>query len=107
MNSYNIDELITDAIEKGLSALGDNPKQATWFCLEKEFKITKQNAHSNLPKLHEGLTRLFGLGYSFLDMLFRKYLSESTGEDLVKFSSFTECVEALRRKELNSSLNPK
>jgi|SRR3990170_3849964 len=92
------DELILGVIEKGLSALGENPKNALWFCLKKDFNLDPQNVPENIEAFEQTLQRFFGLGYNFLQTLFLKYLSEATGEDLLSSPSFAECVIRLRAK---------
>jgi hypothetical protein len=92
------DKIILQVIEKGLSSLGETPKQAIWFCLENEFNVNRQQVPENLEALQQALQKLFGLGYDFLDALFCKLLSDATGEDLDNYSSFTEYVASLRKK---------
>ena len=45
------DKIILEAIDKGLSLLGENPKQALWYCLEKDFKFDRQKVPENLKLL--------------------------------------------------------
>ena len=99
MTNNITDEIIMEVIDKGLSTLGENPKQATLFCIEKEFNISVQDMPKNIQQLQAALQKLFGLGYNFLDALFRKYLSEALGEDLSKCHSFAESVSILRNQE--------
>jgi len=92
------DEIILGAIDKGLSALGDNPKQALWYCLERDFKFNRNEVPENLEAFEETLKNFFGLGYSFLDLLFRQYLQDATGEDLHSYKTFADCIRGLRKK---------
>jgi len=93
------DEMVLQIVEKGFSSLGETPTQATWFCLEKDFNFNKQTVSENLGQFQEALQKLFGSGSNFLDALFCDYLEDATGEDLSKYSSFSECVTALREKK--------
>ena len=95
------DELVIEIIDKGFSALGDSPKQAIWYCLEKDFKLERQKVPEKLEAFEETLKRFFGLGYSFLEGLFRQNLQEATGEDLQCYKSFAGCVRGLRKKAEN------
>jgi hypothetical protein len=92
------DEVVIAVIEKGLSSLGESPKKAIWFCLEKDLNLDKQNVPQNIEAFQQALQRFFGLGYNFLETLFLRYLSEATGEDLSSSRSFAECVIRLRTK---------
>jgi hypothetical protein len=90
------DGLILAIIDKGLDSLGQSGKQALWFYFEKDFGFNRKNVPENLPAFQETLQKFFGMGYSFLDTLFRKYLQEATGEHLEGYESFVEAVKVLR-----------
>ena len=92
------DEMVLDVIDKGLSALGESPKQAIWYYLEKDFKINSHQLPENLDAFEGALQKVFGLGYSFLESLFRQQLHETTGKDLQGYKSFADCVRSLRMK---------
>ena len=87
--------LILEVIDKGLDALGKSPKQAIWFLLEKDFKVNRNELPENIREFHEGLQKIFGLGYRFLDTLFCHYLEVATGKMFPKNQNFCECVENL------------
>ena len=89
------DKIVREVIEKGLDSLGQSPKQAVWFCLEKDLGVDREKLHENLKTFEEALQKLFGIGYNFLKTLFMRYLQEAVGEDLHGYSSFTECVKYL------------
>jgi hypothetical protein len=90
------DTIILSTIERGLDSLGTIPKQAIWFYLEQEFGFSRKSIPENLPTFIDVLQKFFGLGYRFLDTLFCQYLQEATGENLEGYTTFLECVEALR-----------
>lgn len=90
------DDLILEVIEKGLDALGESSKQAIWAFLEKEFNVNRNDLPANIREFQKGLQNIFGLGYSFLDTLFRQYLQEATGKNFQNHESFVACVESLR-----------
>lgn len=87
--------LILEVIEKGLDALGTSPKQAIWIFLEKDFNVNRDELPENIKNFHEGLQKIFGLGYKFLDTLFCHYLQDATGKKFPKNLTFVECVESL------------
>lgn len=93
------DELVLQVIERGFDALGESPKQAIWFCLEEKFGFNRKKVPENLKAFEEALQKLFGLGYDFLDVLFRQYLHEATGEKCHNCASFAECVSLLQSRE--------
>jgi hypothetical protein len=93
------DEIILQAIDQSLSALGDGPKQALWSFIEKDSNISRQKVPQNVEEFEQTLQKVFGLGYKFLDSLFKKYLSDATGENLNEYTSFAASVRSLRSKD--------
>jgi hypothetical protein len=89
------DQLIIEVIEKALSSLGESPKKAVWYCLEKNFKVYRADLPRNIVDFEEALQKIFGLGYSFLETLFRNYLTEATALNFDSCNSFAECVHSL------------
>jgi hypothetical protein len=79
-------------IDLGLSTLGENGKTAIWFYLKSK-GFSEQNASDNLPEFIDALRQIFGLGFSFLDQIFRQYLLTVLKIDSVQGSSFLECVD--------------
>ncbi len=96
MSKHISDEIILETIERGFDALGESPKQAIWFCLEEKFGFNPKKVPKNIAAFQEALQKIFGLGYDFLDVLFRQYLHEATGEKFVNCENFTQCVAFLK-----------
>lgn len=90
------DQLILEVIDKGLNSLGESPKQAVWYYLEEKFKVSRAEVPNNVTELEEALQKIFGLGYNFLETLFRQYLKEATERDFNNSQSFAECVNSLK-----------
>lgn len=90
------DDVILEVIEKGLDSLGESPKKAIVYCLEENFHVHRDELPENIVKFEEALQKIFGLGYSFLETLFRQYLKEATGQDFHNCRSFAECVHSLK-----------
>jgi len=91
------DALIIEVIDKGLSSLGERPKTALWFCLEKDLNIYRKDVPQHVETFQNALQGFFGLGYKFLEALFLKYLGDAIGEDLSGSGSFAECIDRLRK----------
>lgn len=106
MSRLITDEIILDIVDKGLAALGESPKQAMWYHLEKDFKFERQKVPENLEAFEGVLQKFFGLGYSFLESLFRQQLREATGEDLKGYKTFVDCVRGLRAKAKTIKYKP-
>lgn len=99
-------EMILRVIENGLDALGNSPKQAIWIFLENDYNVNRDDLPENIKAFSEGLQKIFGLGYKFLDVLFCHYLQEETGREFPENLTFVEIVESLVCKE-NELLNSK
>jgi hypothetical protein len=93
-----IDEIILGVIDRGFGALGENPKHALWYCLERDFNLSRQKVPENIKAFEKALQSFFGLGYNILDSLFLNYLCEAAGENLKEYQSFAEAVNHLRSK---------
>ena len=63
-----------EAVEDGLSTLGDSPKQAILFHLEKTFKIKREEIPQNLTEFQKALEKIFGPGAPYLEKLILKRL---------------------------------
>ena len=72
--SENFDHLLLDAIDEGLSSLGENAKTSIYIHLENRFNIKKQEIPSKLRGFSNILEQIFSLGARHLEILFMKNL---------------------------------
>ena len=91
------EELIFSIIDNGLSVLGEKPKKMIFSMLEQDYGFTKENIAKDLTEFLGVLHLIFGLGYNFLDSIFKSLLEKATGEKFEGVSDFAECVSYLRR----------
>jgi hypothetical protein len=75
----NFDKLLLEAVDEGLSSLGESPKQAIYFHLEKRFNVKKQEIPYKIEAFADGIEKIFGLGANFLKILIMKRLYEKIG----------------------------
>ena len=68
----NFDQLLLDAIDEGLSALGEAGKASIYIHLEGSFNIRKQEIPNKLDDFSNALQRIFGLGARQLEILIMK-----------------------------------
>lgn len=101
----SFERLLLKAIDEGLSSLGESPKRAVFFYLEKKFSIKKRQIPYKTEEFVDALEKIFGLGAKFLEILILKQLYEKVGQifewnekqtDLI----FTEYIVAARRSYL-------
>ena len=98
----DLDELILSIIDEGLSLLGDNPKKMMWLMLENEYGFSRPNIPKDLTGFLATLQSIFGLGYSFLDSVFKTLLQKAVSDKLNEAGSFAECINYLRRNQVSS-----
>ena len=70
----NFDQLLLEAIDEGLSSLGEAVKTSIYFHLEGRFNIRKQEIPNKLCDFSNALERIFGLGARHFEILFMKKL---------------------------------
>ena len=104
MRNRSFEKLLLEAVDEGLSSLGDSATNAIYFHLENTFNISKQDIPYKIEEFADAIEKIFGLGAKFLEILILKRLYEKVGgiieypehEDLV----FTEYVAAVKQSFL-------
>jgi hypothetical protein len=100
------DKLLLEAVDEALTSLGDSARQAIYFHLEDQFKITKKEIPYHLEDFTGGLEKIFGLGARFIEILIMKNLYGKIGQPLKwdesKELSFVEYVTAAKQSFLKS-----
>jgi len=104
LRNRSFEKLLLEAVDDGLSSLGDSSKYAIYFHLEKAFKVSKRDIPYKIEEFADGIEKIFGLGAKPLEILIMKRLYEKVGgaveypkhKDLV----FTEYVAAVKQSFL-------
>lgn len=94
-------KLLLEAVDEGLSSLGDSAKRAIYFYLEKTFKIKKQEIPNKIDEFTNAIEKIFGHGAKLIEIQIMKHLYEKVGNDFGYFPEkndllFTEYVEAAK-----------
>jgi hypothetical protein len=76
------DKLLLEAVDDGLSSLGESAKVSIYFHLENKFGIAKNEIPNRLKDFADGLEKIFGLGARFIEILVMKNLFEKVGQPL-------------------------
>lgn len=90
-----------EAVEEGLSTLGDSPKQAILFHLENTFKIKREEISKNLTEFQKALEKIFGPGASYLERVILKRLYEKFQLDIEEpenQQNLIDTVECLKKR---------
>jgi len=97
----NFDKLLLEAVDEGLSSLGESSKQAIYFRLEKRFNIKKHEIPHKIEAFADAIEKIFGLGANFLEILIMKQLHEKVGQSFkwpeYKELTFIEYVAVAKR----------
>jgi hypothetical protein len=81
LSRRDFEKVVTEAVDEGLSSLGDSSKQAIYFHLEKSFNIKRQEIPNRIEDFTNALEKIFGLGANFLEILIEERLNEKTGKN--------------------------
>jgi len=76
------EKLLLEAIDDAFSTLGDSARQSIYFHLETNFNIAKNDIPRCIEDFGDGLTRIFGPGSRFLEILIMKKLYEKVEQPL-------------------------
>ena len=79
MSKRNFEKLLLEAVDEGLSSLGEPSKQAIYFHLEKRFNIKKKEIPYKVETFVKAIEKIFGLGANFLEILVMRRLYEKIG----------------------------
>jgi len=100
----DFNKLLLEAVDEGLSSLGESSKQAIYFHLEKSFSVKKKEIPSKIEAFAYGIEKIFGLGANFLETLIVKRLYKNVGQSFKwpesKDLTFIEHVAVAKRSFL-------
>jgi len=91
---------LLEAVDEGLSMLGESGKKAVYFHLEKSFGIKKREIPCKIEDFADAIEAIFGLGAKIIEINILKHLNRRVGqvsqwlpyqEDLM----FADCVKAV------------
>ena len=94
------EKFLLEAIDEGLSVLGESAKQAVYCHLLKAFKITSQDITYRLEEFTDDIEAIFGAGAKLLEIQIMKCLFKKVGHTLKNYPRpkdlpFTEYVTAV------------
>jgi hypothetical protein len=80
MPKHDFETLLLEAVDEGLSSLGDSSKQAIYYHLKKSFNVKKREIPYKIEAFASAIEKIFGLGANFLEILIMKRLYEKIGQ---------------------------
>ncbi len=72
----DFEKLLVEAVDDGLSTLGDSAKQAIYYHLEKSFNVKKEEVPCKMTAFTQAIQNIFGAGANFIEILIMKKLYE-------------------------------
>lgn len=95
-------KILLEAVDEGLSLLGDLPKQALYAHLERTISLKKQDLPERIEEFAKAIEEIFGQSAKLLEIKIMKELYKRVGHNLVFFPDtdelvFTEYMEAVSR----------
>lgn len=81
MRVQELERLLIQAVDEGLSSLGDSSKQAIYFHLDKSFNIKKEQIPQKIEAFVAAIEKIFGIGANFVEVLIMRKLDEKIGQD--------------------------
>jgi hypothetical protein len=109
-NKTEFEKVLLEAIDEGLSLLGESSKQAFYIHLEKTFKMNRQNIPSRIEDFTDAIEKLFGAGAKILEIHIMKCLFKKVGYNFKHYSkqknlTFMEYIAAVKlEKEDNDNI---
>jgi hypothetical protein len=70
------EKVLLEAIDDGLSALGESVKQAIYYHLERSFNIKKEEIPTRMIAFTQAVENIFGVGANFIEILIMRKLYE-------------------------------
>lgn len=97
----NFEGLLFEAVDEGLSSIGESAKQAIYYYLENGSHIKRQDIPYRVEDFETAIEKIFGLGASFLHIIVLKQLYGKIGQSfelpVSNDLSFAKCVEDARK----------
>lgn len=78
----DFEKLLLEAVDEGLSSLGDSSKEAIYFHLDKRFNIKKEQIPGKIEAFTTAIENIFGIGANFLEIVIMKRLHRKVGATL-------------------------
>ena len=102
----NFEEVLLEAIDEGLSLLGESPKQAVYFHLEKTFKMNRLDIPDRIEEFTDAVEKIFGAGAKILEIQIMKCLFKKVGYTFKHHSrqknlTFTEYIATVKLEKNN------
>ena len=106
-NKTKFEEILLEAIDEGLSLLGESPKQALYFHLEETFNMNRQDIPYKIEEFTNAIEKIFGAGAKILKIQIMKCIFNKIGYSFKHYPkqkslTFKEYIAAVKREKNNN-----
>lgn len=88
MNPENFKKVLIEAVDNGLLTLGESPRSAIYFHLERNWQLKKEEIPEKVEKFLEGLANIFGPGSRVVEKVIVKDLYTRLGLEFEEKMNF-------------------
>ena len=104
--TMKFEEVLLEAIDEGLSLLGESSKHAVYFHLEKTFKMNRLDIPYRIEEFTDAVEKIFGSGAKILEIQIMKCLFKKVGYKFKHYPkqknlTFTEYIAAVKLEKNN------
>ncbi len=107
MSKRIFERILLEAVDEGLSSLGESSRQAIYFHLDEKYNIKKLEIPDNIEAFAGAVESIFGLGANFLEIAIMRQLHKKVEQkDKLQLSSdltFVEYVSVAQRSFLDKN----
>jgi len=106
-NKTKFEEILLEAIDEGLSLLGESPKQALYFHLEETYNMNRQDIPYKIEEFTNAIEKIFGAGAKMLKIQMMKCIFKKIGYSFKHYPkqkslTFKEYIAAVKREKNNN-----
>jgi hypothetical protein len=100
------EEILLEAIDEGLSLLGESSKQTIYFHLEKTFKMNRHDIPYRIEEFTDAIEKLFGAGAKIIEIQIMKCLFKKVGYNFKHYPkqkslTFKDYITAVKLEKEN------
>jgi hypothetical protein len=109
LHEQDFKRFLLEAVDEGLSSLGNSSKRILYSHLDKGFKIKKQEIPEKIEAFADAIENIFGVGAGSIEILIMKRLHDKAGQNLRWHASkeliFTDYVTVVKQSFLENEPN--
>lgn len=79
----DFESFLLEAVDDGLSSLGESSKQTIYYHLEKSFNLRREDIPTRINAFTQAIENIFGVGANFVEVLIMKKLYDKIGGVLI------------------------